>query len=298
MIREADAAMYRAKARGRGGVELYDEAMRASATARLRLEAELRHAVENDELRLVYQPIVSLADGQIVGLEALVRWQHPERGLLAPDQFITVAEETSAIIPIGRWVLHEACRTAATWRDRSPGFPGPAISVNLSLRQVGDAHLIADIREALAASGLAPGSLHLEITESVLMEDTASNRATLRRIKALGVTLVLDDFGTGYSSLAHLRRFPIDTLKIDRSFVEGLDGSDTDSTIVAAIINMSRGLRVKVIAEGIETAAQCARLRQLGCELGQGYYYARPLAAGEIRALLGSRLPAPTALAA
>jgi diguanylate cyclase (GGDEF)-like protein len=298
MIREADAAMYRAKERGRGGVELYDEAMRASATARLRLEAELRHAVENDELRLVYQPIVSLADGQIVGVEALVRWQHPERGLLAPDQFINVAEETSAIIPIGRWVLHEACRTAASWRDRSLGLPGPAISVNLSLRQVGDAQLVADIREALATSGLAPGSLHLEITESVLMEDTASNRATLRRIKALGVTLVLDDFGTGYSSLAHLRRFPIDTLKIDRSFVEDLDGSDTDSTIVAAIINMSRGLRVKVIAEGIETDAQRARLRQLGCELGQGYYFARPLPADHIVALLGSALPVPRALAA
>jgi diguanylate cyclase (GGDEF)-like protein len=298
MIREADAAMYRAKERGRGGVELYDEAMRANATARLRLEAELRHAVENDELRLVYQPIVSLADGLIVGLEALVRWQHPERGLLAPDQFITVAEETSAIIPIGRWVLHEACRTAASWRDRSLGLPGPAISVNLSLRQVGDAQLIPDIRGALAASGLAPGSLHLEITESVLMEDTTSNRVTLRKIKALGVTLVLDDFGTGYSSLAHLRRFPIDTLKIDQSFVDGLDGSDTDSTIVAAIINMSRGLRIKVIAEGIETAAQSARLRHLGCELGQGYYYARPLPADQVIALLGSSLPTPTALAA
>ena len=298
MIREADAAMYRAKERGRGGVELYDEVMRATATNRLRLEAELRHAVENDELRLVYQPIVSLADGCIVGFEALVRWQHPERGLLAPDEFITVAEETSAIIPIGRWVIHEACRTAASWRDHSPGTPAPAVSVNLSLRQVGNSQLTADISDALTASRLPPGSLHLEITESALMEDTAANRATLLRIKALGVTLVLDDFGTGYSSLAHLRRFPIDTLKIDRSFVQGLDGSDTDSTIVAAIINMSRGLRVKVIAEGIETAAQSARLRQLGCELGQGYYYALPLPADDITALLGTSLPAPAALAA
>jgi diguanylate cyclase (GGDEF)-like protein len=298
MIREADAAMYRAKDRGRGRVELYDEEMRANATSRLRLEAELRHAVENDELRLVYQPIVSLADGFIVGLEALVRWQHPVRGLLAPEEFIAVAEETSAIIPIGRWVIHEACRTAASWRDHSPTTPGPAISVNLSLRQVGNAQLTDDIAEALATSRLAPGSLHLEITESALMEDTASNRATLLRMKALGVTLVLDDFGTGYSSLAHLRRFPIDTLKIDRSFVEGLDGSDTDSAIVAAIINMSRGLRVEVIAEGIETAAQAARLRELGCELGQGYYYARPLPADHITALLGTSLPAPAALAA
>ena len=298
MIREADAAMYRAKDRGRGRVELYDEVMRATATSRLRLEAELRHAVENDELRLVYQPIVSLADGSIVGLEALVRWQHPVRGLLAPDEFIAVAEETSAIIPIGRWVIHEACRTAAALRDHSPGTPAPAISVNLSLRQVGNALLTADIAEALAASRLAPGSLHLEITESALMEDTASNRETLLRIKALGVTLVLDDFGTGYSSLAHLRRFPIDALKIDRSFVEGLDGSDTDSAIVAAIINMSRGLRINVIAEGIETAAQAARLRQLGCQLGQGYYYARPLPADHITALLGRTLPAPAALAA
>jgi diguanylate cyclase (GGDEF)-like protein len=298
MIREADAAMYRAKDRGRGRVELYDEVMRATATSRLRLEAELRHAVENDELRLVYQPIVSLADGSIVGLEALVRWQHPVRGLLAPDEFIAVAEETSAIIPIGRWVIHEACRTAAALRDHSPGTPSPAISVNLSLRQVGNALLTADIAEALAASRLAPGSLHLEITESALMEDTASNRETLLRIKALGVTLVLDDFGTGYSSLAHLRRFPIDALKIDRSFVEGLDGSDTDSAIVAAIINMSRGLRINVIAEGIETAAQAARLRQLGCQLGQGYYYARPLPADHITALLGTSLPAPAALAA
>jgi diguanylate cyclase (GGDEF)-like protein len=297
MIREADAAMYRAKERGRGGVELYDEVMRDTATTRLRLEAELRHAVQNDELRLVYQPIVSLADGFIVGLEALVRWQHPVRGLLAPEEFITVAEETSAIIPIGRWVIHEACRTAASWRDRADSS-GPAISVNLSLRQVGNSQLTADIADALATSRLAPGSLHLEITESALMEDTASNRATLLRIKALGVTLVLDDFGTGYSSLAHLRRFPIDTLKIDRSFVEGLDGSDTDSTIVAAIINMSRGLRVKVIAEGIETAAQSARLRELGCEFGQGYYYARPLSADDITALLGTSLPAPAALAA
>jgi EAL domain-containing protein (putative c-di-GMP-specific phosphodiesterase class I) len=279
-------------------VELYDEVMRATATSRLRLEGELRHAVENDELRLVYQPIVSLADGFIVGLEALVRWQHPVRGLLAPDEFIAVAEETSAIIPIGRWVIHEACRTAAAWRDQSPGTPAPAVSVNLSLRQVGNSQLTADISEALTASRLPPGSLHLEITESALMEDTAANRATLLRIKALGVTLVLDDFGTGYSSLAHLRRFPIDTLKIDRSFVQGLEGSDTDSTIVAAIINMSRGLRLNVIAEGIETAAQSARLRRLGCELGQGYYYALPLSADNITALLGTSLPAPVTLAA
>ena len=298
MIREADAAMYRAKERGRGGVELYDEVMRATATNRLQLEAELRHAVENDELRLVYQPIVSLADGCIVGLEALVRWQHPVRGLLAPDEFIAVAEETSAIIPIGRWVIHEACRTAAFWRDHNPSTPPPAISVNLSLRQVGNSQLTADIADALTASRLEPGSLHLEITESALMEDTVANRATLLRIKALGVTLVLDDFGTGYSSLAHLRRFPIDTLKIDRSFVQGLDGSDADCTIVAAIINMSRGLRIKVIAEGIETAAQAARLAQLGCELGQGYHYALPLPADHITALLGTNLPTPAALAA
>jgi diguanylate cyclase (GGDEF)-like protein len=298
MIREADAAMYRAKERGRGGVELYDEVMRARATTRLRLEAELRHAVKNDELRLFYQPIVSLSDGSIVGFEALVRWEHPERGMLAPDEFITVAEETSAIIPIGRWVIHEACRAAATWRQHCPGGKTPAISVNLSLRQVGHPQLVDDIREALAANSLAPDSLHLEITESVLMEDTAPNRDTLRRIKAIGVTLVLDDFGTGYSSLAHLRRFPIDTLKIDRSFIEGLEDSDTDSTIVAAIINMSRGLHVNVIAEGIEKAAQSARLRQLGCELGQGYYYARPLPGDYIATILGTSLPMPSALAA
>jgi diguanylate cyclase (GGDEF)-like protein len=298
MIREADAAMYRAKERGRGRVELYDEAMRDRATTRLRIEAELRHAVDNDELRLFYQPIVSLSDGSIAGFEALVRWQHPTRGLLAPDEFITVAEETSAIIPIGRWVIHEACRAAATWAQHCRACATPAISVNLSLRQVGHPQLVDDIREALAASSLAPESLHLEITESVLMEDTAANRDTLHRIKSLGVTLVLDDFGTGYSSLAHLRRFPIDTLKIDRSFIEAFEDSAADATIVAAIINMSRGLHLNVIAEGIETAAQSARLRQLGCELGQGYYYARPLSGDFIPAILGARLPASSALAA
>ncbi len=294
LIREADAAMYRAKERGRDRIEIYDELMRSSATSRLKLENALSHAVERGELVLHYQPIVDLCDGRITSLEALVRWMHPERGLVPPGEFIPVAEATGLIVEMGAWVLEEACRQAAVWRAALAPADAPSISVNLSLRQVTQPGVVELVARALATSGLPPQSLHLEITESVLMEEGDVTIATLDALKALGVVLVLDDFGTGYSSLAYVRRFPIDVLKIDRSFVADLDESGTDAfTIVDAIVHMADGLRVAVVAEGIERREQIAVLRDIGCLSGQGFYFARPQVAPEITRLLaaGSGLP-------
>ena len=298
LIREADAAMYRAKERGRGRVEFYDEVMRAHATARLGLDVELRRAITEGQLRLHYQPVVSLADGAMIGVEALVRWEHPERGLLPPFEFIGLAEETGSIVPLGSWVLREACRMGALWQAAAPAGSAPAMHVNLSLRQVAQTGLAEEVAAVLEQTGLRPSNLHLEITESVLMEEAEASTETLRRLKELGVMLVLDDFGTGYSSLAHVQKFPLDVLKIDRSFVKDLGGDGDDETIVEAIISMSRGMRVEVIAEGIETEAHAARLGELGCRLGQGYLYARPLPPEQIAPLLGKTLPVPLAVAA
>ena len=279
--------MYRAKERGRDRVEVYDGAMRSSAVSRLSIENELSHAIERDELLLHYQPIVDLAHGQITGFEALVRWQHPARGLVPPGEFIPIAEETGLIVEMGAWVLQEACRQAVGWRSTGLGHRELSVSVNLSLRQVTQPGAVDVVERVLTESGLPPTALHLEITESVLMEEGDASVATLNALKALGVVLVLDDFGTGYSSLAHVRRFPIDVLKIDRSFISDLDVGGTDAfTIVDAIVHMAEGLRVSVIAEGIERLAHVDVLRDLGCQAGQGFYFGRPQPAADVLRLL------------
>ncbi|HET6448012.1 MAG TPA: EAL domain-containing protein, partial [Conexibacter sp.] len=283
VLRDADAAMYRAKGGGKGRFELFDAQMRASLVERLETEADLRRAVTDGELRLHYQPVVALgASGEggdaIVGAEALVRWQHPERGLLAPAAFIAIAEDSGLIAPLGAWVLEEACRQVVAWGGRR------FVSVNLSPRQLSHADVPALLSRALEATGADPALIELEITENVLMEQTAGALATLRALKAIGVRLMLDDFGTGWSSLAYLKRFPIDGLKIDREFVAGLGSSPEDTAIVAAVLSMAEALELDVIAEGVETDAQLTWLRARSCGFVQGYLLGRPVTAAELAA--------------
>ena len=287
LIREADAAMYRAKAQGRGRYELFDEVMRGDATRRLRLDHDLRRALDGDnELVAHYQPIVALPSGEIVGMEALMRWQHPERGLVGPGEFIPVAEDSGAILELGDRVLQQACHQAAGWCARLGTRPF-YVSVNLAPRQVAEPGLAARVEAVLQSSGLPPAALALEITESALMEESELVAENLRRLAALGVRLVLDDFGTGYSSLAYLRKFPIEALKIDRSFIAGLGIDSDDTTIVETIVRMAAGLRLDVVAEGIETAEQAAILEGMGCDRGQGFLWSRAVAPAAAAALLG-----------
>jgi diguanylate cyclase (GGDEF)-like protein/PAS domain S-box-containing protein len=274
LLRDADLAMHRAKERPGTAYELFDRGMRRRVVERLELERGLRRALERDELVLHYQPLVSLRDRRIAGVEALVRWQHPERGLVPPGEFIPVAEETGLIVPLGRWVLEQACRTAARW----PGY----VSVNLSSRQLAAPGLADDIARALKQSGLQPGRLALELTESVLIEETEA----LEGLRALGVRLMLDDFGTGYSSLDYVRRFPPDAIKIDRSFIAPLADDSGARHIVQAIVGMARGLGVGVIAEGVETEAQAVALAEIGCDVAQGFGLGRPAPAEAIEKLL------------
>jgi len=286
LIRDADAAMYRAKERGRGRCEVFDAAMRARAVRRLQTERELRHALDRDELELHYQPVVALASGEIVGLEALVRWNHPERGLLDPGEFVSIAEDSGLIEPIGRWVQDTACRQALSWHELRPDQRPLDVAVNLSARQVAHSDLAGQVREVLARTGLDPVNLRLEVTESVLVEESASATATLEALSELGVRLVLDDFGTGYSSLAYLNRFPFDALKIDRSFVDGLGLEQERTAIVEAVIGMARALSLDAIAEGVESEDQLSELRRLGCDYAQGHLFSRPLAPDKVTALL------------
>jgi diguanylate cyclase (GGDEF)-like protein len=283
LIRDADAAMYRAKERGKGRYEIFDEAMRADAVARLETESALRRALERGELRLHYQPEVDLADGAIKGFEALIRWQHPTRGLLGPAAFMPLAEETGLIVGIGEWVLLEACTEAARWSQPL------TLSVNLSARQLAQPDLVAMVRRALAETGLDPAHLCLEITESAVMASGAATTAQLRALKSLGVRLAIDDFGTGFSSLAHLRRFPVDTLKIDGTFVSGLANEPQDASIAAAVISLAHALDLTTVAEGVETDEQLAILRGLGCDLGQGHLFARPAPAADALRLVGAQ---------
>ena len=278
LIRDADAAMYHAKQRGRARYEVFDATMRSSALDRLRIEGELRQALDRDELRLHYQPVISLRTGEIVAVEALVRWQHPERGLLGPGEFVPVAEESGLIVPLGKWVLREAVRMAAHWRALRPEPAVPlVVSVNLSARQMGEPDLVATVAETLRECEVDPRQLALEITESLLVEDPLASAETLGALQELGVKLVLDDFGTGYSSLGYVKHFPLDFLKLDRSFVAELGEGERDAAIVGAVVEMSRALEARVVAEGIETEGQLERIIALGCDLGQGFYFARPL---------------------
>jgi diguanylate cyclase (GGDEF)-like protein/PAS domain S-box-containing protein len=294
LIRDADAAMYQAKARGRGRFEIFDRAMRARTVERLSVENDLRRALERDELRVSYQPIVSLRDGSIASVEALLRWAHPRRGLILPAEFIPVAEESGMIEPIGGWVLQVACAQAARWHAARPDSRPLGISVNLSVRQFTQCDLEATVARTLAAAGIEPSSLCLEITESVLLEEPEGVSDTIRRVAQLGVRFVLDDFGTGYSSLAYLSELPIDGLKVDQSFVKAL-GSDRRSTaITTAIVRMAQALSIEVIAEGVETRRQLNALSALGCELGQGFYFHQPLTGEAVSELLRAEHAAGT----
>jgi diguanylate cyclase (GGDEF)-like protein len=277
LIRDADAAMYRAKERGRARCELFDAEMRARAVRRLEIERELRGVLDRKELVLHYQPVVSLQAGEVSGMEALVRWQHPSRGLLDPVDFVSIAEECGMIESIGRWVQERACRQVLEWHEQRPDERPYDISVNLSARQVAHRDLPAIVAEILARSGLDPVHLRLEITESVLVEESAIVQATLEALSEIGIGLVLDDFGTGYSSLAYLNRYPFDALKIDRSFVDGLGIEQERTAIIEAIIGMARALSLDVIAEGVESEAQLSELRRLGCDYAQGRLFAPPL---------------------
>jgi diguanylate cyclase (GGDEF)-like protein/PAS domain S-box-containing protein len=287
ILRSADAAMYAAKGNGKGRYALYDPDMHRQALERLQLEEDLRGAIDRQELELHYQPLVGLASQQLHGAEALIRWQHPTLGLVSPAQFIPVAEETGLIVPLGYWVIEEACRQAARWVDarREMDSTGFSVSVNLSSRQLQDEGLEAHVAMALENSGLAPRYLILEITESAIMQDVESALERVRALKNLGVGLAIDDFGTGYSSLGQLQRFPFDSLKIDKSFVDTLDRAMADMTpakakdaaLVRMIVALGQALGLKVVAEGIEQGAQTTLLLDFGCELGQGFHYARPL---------------------
>jgi len=286
LIRDADAAMYRAKEGGRGRCEVFDAEMRARAMRRLEVERELRHALDRDELELRYQPVVALDSGEIVALEALVRWRHPERGVLDPGEFVAIAEDSGLIEPIGKWVQETACFQALGWHEHRPDQRPLDIAVNLSARQVARRDLADSVAEVLTRTGLDPVNLRLEITESVLVEESARAAETLRALSELGVRLVLDDFGTGYSSLAYLNRFPFDALKIDRSFIDGLGIERERTAIVEAVIGMARALSLEAIAEGVESEAQLAELRRLGCDFAQGHLFSRPLGPENVTKLL------------
>jgi len=280
LVRDADTAMYMAKEKGRGRVEVFDETLRKRAVRRLETESGLRRAIEGDELRLAYQPQVDLTTGHLAGIEALVRWEHPERGLLPPSEFIGVAEDTGLVNAVGAWVLREAAAQLARWRRAYPHMVEVAMAVNLSARQLTDPDLIADVEAAVtAASGGAP--LCLEITETALLESASPAGETLRRLKTKGVLLGIDDFGTSYSSLSNFTRLAPDFLKVDRTFVDGLGVDPHDSAIVAAVINLAHTLGLFVIAEGVESNEQVERLRTLGCDLVQGFVVSKPLPGAE-----------------
>jgi diguanylate cyclase (GGDEF)-like protein len=274
LLRNADAAMYAAKQGGKATYRVFDPSMNKEARVRLRLENELRAALERGEFAIHYQPKVELKTGRIVGFEALVRWHHPTRGLVDPDHFIPIAEEIGLISPIGRWVLERACRQAKGWHEAHPDLPPLTLAVNLSPRQFQRPDLVEEVGEVLRETGLDPGALELEITEGVAMEDAPSTLTTLYKLKGLGAKLSIDDFGTGYSSLSYLKRFPVDYLKLDRSIVEGLDQDPRNNAVASAVIVLAHSLGQRVIAEGVETEEQLGRLRLLGCDIGQGYLFA------------------------
>jgi predicted signal transduction protein with EAL and GGDEF domain len=284
LLRDADAAMYQAKERGKSRYALFEGGMRLRATERLRIEGELRRAIERDELIVHYQPQVRLETGAIVGVEALVRWEHPQRGRIFPDEFIGVAEESGLIVPIGEWVLAQACRQSRLWAGAHAGLQ---VAVNISPRQLADRHLCDAIDRALEESGLAPDRLCLEITESALIDDAEAGLSTLRRLKEMGVQLAIDDFGVGFSSLSQIRNLPpVNVLKIDRSFISGLGREREDSAIVAAVIGMAHSLGLTAVGEGIETAEQATELIHLGCDLGQGHHFSRAQPADALPRLL------------
>ncbi|MFZ2407374.1 MAG: EAL domain-containing protein, partial [Methylobacter sp.] len=284
LIKSADTAMYYAKENGRNSFKFFEPNMNALAVQRQSIEASLRHALERHEFVLYYQPKINLHSGAIVGVEALIRWQHPERGLLQPTQFVPIAEDCGLILPIGRWVLREACLQARIWQQA--GLSPITVAVNTSALEFRDKGFLENIRATLEDTNLEPRYLELELTESVLMRDADSTDSVLHALSDLGIKLAIDDFGTGYSSLSYLRQFPIDTLKIDQSFVERMFSNPDDATIVSAVISMGKSLSKHVIAEGVETKEQSAFLLAQHCDEGQGFYFGRPLVAKALGALL------------
>jgi EAL domain-containing protein (putative c-di-GMP-specific phosphodiesterase class I) len=278
--------MFRAKSRGGGQYEVFDSKMSSQALDRLQLEIDLRQALRRDQMRVYYQPQVESRSGQIMGFEALLRWDHPLRGIISPVEFIPIAEETGMILSLGQWVLREACLQARRWQTEVPRTPPLEISVNLSAKQFQQPGLVDDVARVLKETHLEPGSLMLEITESVVMEDEVQTMSQLEALKKLGVQLAIDDFGTGYSSLSYLERFALNTLKIDRSFVSRIGERGENTAIVRAVSTLGQGLGVQVTAEGVETAAQMTQLRALGCHNGQGFFFAKPLPVDEATDLL------------
>jgi diguanylate cyclase (GGDEF)-like protein len=274
LLRDSDAAMYRAKERGRGRVEVFDEALRTRILERLDLEDGLRHALQREELVVYYQPEMSSSQGRMVGVEALVRWEHPERGLLEPAVFIPLAEETGLIVEIGAWVLREACHQVSKWREAGAQLD---VAVNMSARQLTEPDVVEVVRDALEQSGLPADALCIEITESAVMRDPEASLATLTLVKELGVKILLDDFGVGFSSLAQLKEMlPLHALKVDRSFISGLADDDRNSAIVAAVVMMATTLGLTAIAEGVETEALALQARALGCDISQGFFFTAP----------------------
>ncbi|MBZ5526430.1 MAG: EAL domain-containing protein [Acidobacteriia bacterium] len=292
LLRSARTALHRAKARGKARYEIFDAAMHASSAARMELEAELHRAVLREQFRVHYQPIFSLQDGRATGFEALVRWQRPGAGLLLPAEFLAVAEETGLLVLIGKWVLREACRQMRAWNLQFPSTYSLTMAVNLSAREFSQRDLAAQVRGILHETSLVPRALKLEITESVLMADAEKTCGVFAELKALGISLSIDDFGTGYSSLGYLRRFPLDTLKIDRSFISTVEHDKASRQIVEMIVNLGRTLGMEVVAEGLETAGQVDYLKTLGCDYAQGYFFSPPLDAGAAVQKALAHLPA------
>jgi diguanylate cyclase (GGDEF)-like protein len=289
LMRNADVAMYMAKERGKNRYQMFEPEMHETALRRLELKADLQRALEHGEFILNYQPVIELDTGRISGVEALIRWIHPDRGLVPPLDFIPLAEETGLIVPIGRWVLREACTYAAGLYERFPSDHPLHMAVNLSAKQLARADIVDDIRAIMQETGIDPSSLILEITESVMMADMDLSIARLTELKELGVQIAIDDFGTGYSSLNYVRRFPVDILKVDKSFIDGVSEGGESSALTAAVIELAGILNLKPVAEGIERVDQLERLLELHCELGQGFYFAKPLESASLEELLAER---------
>jgi diguanylate cyclase (GGDEF)-like protein/PAS domain S-box-containing protein len=291
LLQNADSAMYEAKNRGRNNYQFYRSELNSSASAsaseRLSIENDLRHAIERRELTLHYQPIVNLRTGAVAGVEALLRWQHPALGLMLPDRFLSIAEESGLIVPIGHWMLRKACAQAKSWHDG--GLSNLRLAVNISAMELRSKQFVAGVGASLAATGFDPRWLEVEITENFLMQDSKSTSLVLGALKGLGICLALDDFGTGYSSLSHLRRFPIDTVKVDRSFVHDLTENAGNASAVSAIINMGRSLRLRVVAEGVEAVEQLEFLQEHGCAEAQGHHFSRPLPAADFAGWIRTR---------